>query len=92
MGQSEEWSIHEAMNEDRVANPREGGWFVAAKMPHRVPTLQHTGGTRSVDACLCESVHVPQHLKERATRSSIYSVNVVVSIFAVEAKSLIHCF
>ena len=41
--------------------------------------------------CLCESVYVPQQLKEQISRSAIYSVNVVVSIFAVEANSLIHC-
>ena len=50
-----------------------------------------TEGTRSVDACLCESVHVPKQLKERTSRSAIYSVNKDVSVFAVEARSLIHC-
>ena len=91
MGHSEAWSIHEAMLEDRGAKLREGGWFVAAKLPHRVPTFRCTAGRRSVEACLCETVHVPQHLKERTSRSAIYSVNVVVSIFVVEAKSLIYC-
>ena len=43
------------------------------------------------NGCLCESVHVPWQLKEQISRSAIYSVNVVVSIFAVEANSLIHC-
>ena len=88
----EEWSRVERSWGDewrQGGKLREGDWFVAAKMPQRVPTFRCTEVTKIVDACLCESAHVPTHLKKRPSSCTNYSINVLVRVLSDEAKRLI---